>query len=173
MFRSLGSVRRKEGAGGECDGVTAFGHISLWITNADTKCGFLAAASTLLGTGIVAHGRAAIGALPVDGLEEMLALALIAVSGVSLFATVVSLIFALTPRMKIPPVASRFAFPYLAVQVDGFVPPNNPNQRRAEVWAQARTLAVIAMTKFSHFRRGLRFFTVAAAAFSVAYILGA
>jgi hypothetical protein len=155
----------------DSDGFTALNHVSSWIINADTKCGFLAAGSTLLGTAVLGSLKSQFAGLPFTGIRQGVAVIAVSVSALFVAGSITCLLLALIPRIGSPGRPCRFAFPYLADQAEDFVPSASAVDQRVEVWRQSRALARIARKKFTYFRFGLIFFGIALLTFAVGYML--
>ncbi|GAA4473535.1 hypothetical protein [Phytohabitans houttuyneae] len=153
------------------DGLSAITFYGSWIVNADTKSGFLSAGLTVLGAAAFAQLSAFLAGTPSAGWRDLFAGVFLAAALVGIGAGAFFLVSALNPRTAPPTTFSRYAFPSLAAQPAGFVPPLDADQQRAEAWTQARSLALIAATKYTFFRRGLYAFFASAPALGVAATL--
>ncbi|MFI2667727.1 hypothetical protein [Micromonospora carbonacea] len=153
------------------DGIAAITFYGNWIANADTKIGFLAAGLTVLGAAAFGQLRKFIASAPSAGWRDLFAgiLLLLALTGIATCA--VFLVSALAPRTGAPFAFSRYAFPSLATQPAGFAPDLDADKQREEAWVQARALSLIAINKFTFFRRGLFAFSASAPLLGVATIL--
>ncbi|MBO4164404.1 hypothetical protein [Micromonospora antibiotica] len=153
------------------DGISAISFYGNWIIDADTKIGFLATGLTALGAAGFVQLRKFIESAPFDGWRDLFAgfMTLMALAGIAVGA--VFLVAALTPRTAAPVGFSRYAYPSLATQPPGFVPALDADKQREEAWIQARALSLIAMKKFTFFRRGLYAFVVSAPTLGIAAIL--
>lgn len=151
------------------DAFFAINHFAAWVSNADTKAGFVAAAAAVLGGGLVSQIPRMTTLLPFCGLREWSSLALIAAAGVALLFTLVFLMVSLRPRGYVESF-SRFSWPDVSqTPLEVLVQAPSHDVRR-EAWQQARNLAIIAAWKFSAVRRSL-WCLAAAAAFGLAWSL--
>ncbi|MBL7494073.1 hypothetical protein I6A60_15875 [Frankia sp. AgB1.9] len=142
------------------------------IDNADGKVGILAAALAILG-GTVAKDKHTIFRMfgdlagPAHGafaVRNYLAVAFFCLGVIAVAAATYNLYKAVRPRTANDG-PSRFSFPHLAtITVQDTLALSAATQRE-EAWRQAHTLAVIALAKFTNFRRALSSVGIAALCF--------
>lgn len=153
------------------DGLSAITYYGSWIVNADTKSGFLATGLTVLGAAAFSQLRRYIAGAPFDGWRDIFAGACMLVALVGIGVCAFFLLSALAPRTAPPVKFTRYAFPSLANRPAGYVPELDATKQREEAWIQAHALSLIALKKFTHFRRGLYTFGATAPLLGVATIL--
>ncbi|WP_433265699.1 hypothetical protein ACQPWR_00885 [Micromonospora vinacea] len=167
--------KRQSGAGqsepDRNDGISAITFYGNWIVNADTKTGFLATGLTVLGAAAFTQLRRFISTAPFSGWRDLFAGLLVSVALAGIASGAVFVVSAIIPRTGAPAGFSRYAYPSLAIQPQGFVPALDAEEQRKEAWVQARALSLIAIKKFTYFRRGLFAFVLSAPILGIATIL--
>jgi hypothetical protein len=153
------------------DGISAITFYGNWIANADTKIGFLATGLTVLGAAAFGQLRKFIDSAPFDGWRDLIAGTCILVALAGITTGAVFLFSAIIPRTEPSAGFSRYAYPSLALQQQGFIPELDAEKQREEAWIQARALSLIAKKKYTFFRRGLFAFSASAPILGVAAIL--
>ncbi|MFB8383075.1 hypothetical protein [Streptomyces rubiginosohelvolus] len=142
-----------------------------WIRNADTKTGLLATVLAVL-LGVISQKAEKKDLFPPfpEGLGYV-TFAFLVMTVIFIAASYWSFYRVLAPRVDIPSMSTRFAWPWIAYASENAL--NNLDARsvRKEAWVQARALALISQAKFKFFKRGLATSAAAGCAFLVWLVL--
>ncbi|MET1075889.1 MAG: Pycsar system effector family protein [Umezawaea sp.] len=132
----------------------AITQFSVWVTNADTKAGLMATATTILGGALVSQ-RTAIRATFSPGSPFEWGLAVVLVwTLLAVLTTAFALTAALRPRV-VNQGHSRFSWPTVAATPVHVLDAADPRNSSREAWRAAHELAGIAQLKFRWLRVAL------------------
>lgn len=146
-------MRRREQPPGD-EAFHALSSLNSWVNNADAKIGLLAAALTVLASGVVRQRhRVELALSDATAVRTRVGLALFAVCVIALGVSAVYLYRGL--RARLDGEVSRFGFPHAAQADVPALTSGNPRQIRHEAWTQVHTLSRIVMKKYRCFNAAL------------------
>jgi hypothetical protein len=129
------------------DAYKAISEFSGWVTNADTKAGLLASATTLVGGGIASQRAKVRESFRPATVADWIELIAICVSILAVLVAVVALVVVLRPQARRFGF-SRFSWPAVVVHEVAELAAMSGRTQRMEAWQTAHDLAVIAQQKF-------------------------
>ncbi|PRY35400.1 hypothetical protein CLV43_114319 [Umezawaea tangerina] len=132
----------------------AIAQFSGWVTNADTKAGLLATATTILGGALVGQRTAIRASFTPDSWREWALAAVLVWTLAAVVTTAVALTAALRPRV-VARGHSRFSWPTVAATPVHELLAADRRTAAREAWRAAHDLAVIARMKFRWLRLAL------------------
>ncbi|GGZ78907.1 hypothetical protein [Streptomyces rubiginosohelvolus] len=138
-----------------------------WIRNADTKTGLLATVLAVL-LGVISQKAEKKDLFPPfsEGWGYV-PFAFLVLTVTAIAASYWSFYRVLSPRVDIPSMSTRFAWPWIAYVSESALGNLDARSVRKEAWVQARALALISQAKFKFFRRGLATSAISGCAFLI------
>ncbi|MDX2727262.1 hypothetical protein [Streptomyces sp. PA03-2a] len=142
-----------------------------WIRNADTKTGLLATVLAVL-LGVISQKAEKKDIFPpfVEGWNYVAFTFLVLTIG-AIAASYWFFYRVLSPRVDIPSMSTRFAWPWVAYAPESALENLDGGSVRKEAWVQARALALISQAKFKFFKRGLASSAISGCAFLIWLLL--
>ncbi|WNV82766.1 Pycsar system effector family protein [Umezawaea sp. Da 62-37] len=145
-------TRRRSGSLAEAQfAITQF---SGWVSNADTKAGLMATATTILGGALVGQRTAIRASFPPESPREWAVAAVLVWTLLAVVTTAFALTAALRPRV-VNDGYSRFSWPTVAATPAHVLDAADPRDSSREAWRSAHELAGIARLKFRWLRLAL------------------
>ena len=151
------------------DALTVISETGLWIRSADTKTGFGLTGLTVLLAAQASQAKT-IQVLWKDTSAATLADWFLAISVLLLTAAYLLFVGVLTPRTQTT-APNRFSWPWVARATEDDLEGLSGVAVRREAWLQARTLALIAATKFRLLKWGIRSTAVSALFYLLAMLI--
>jgi hypothetical protein len=124
-----------------------------WVTNVDTRIATLSAGQAALALYVVTLYRPFTAPRPPFGWLAPGALALFV--GTFAVATV-EIVMAIRPRLATGPALNHFMFPSVAVRTAAELGEDDPGIMLDQAWRQVHALSVIAVSRYRHFSKALR-----------------